>query len=76
MRTEFCLHECMGKTILHAQKSMHANIKFFEPCLIKKVKLCLLVTFIYVNDLIKKQELCLLERLNLGMLKLVCPKLV
>ena len=34
MHTEFCMQERMCKTILHAQKSVHANIKFVEPCLL------------------------------------------
>ena len=28
----FCMHECAHKTILCARKSVHANIKFVEPC--------------------------------------------
>ena len=31
MHTEFCVHERTRKTILRAEKFVHANIKFAEP---------------------------------------------
>ena len=32
MQTQFCVHERARRTILRARKSVHANIKFVEPC--------------------------------------------
>ena len=31
MHTEFCMHKHAHKSILQAQKPVHANIKFVEP---------------------------------------------
>ena len=35
MHTQFCMHERVHETILCAQRSVHANIKFVEPCIFK-----------------------------------------
>ena len=31
------MHKRVRETILHAQKSVHANIKFVEPCNVIKI---------------------------------------
>ena len=41
MHTQFCVDERTRRIILHAQKSVHANIKFVEPC-------------VYINEIRKK----------------------
>ena len=71
------MHKCVHWTILHAQKSVHENIKFVEPCMKKTWSLDQLSqqeTICYENIFLPEIVVFVLNRWSISLV--LSPKLV